>query len=176
MTDAHDPHAAWQKVVESLKAPAHTAELPSLFAAFPDAHVVHLHRDVVQTVTSGASLFAVFRSTYSDAVDPSEVGRYQLETTATWFDRARQARQHLPHNAFTDIAFNDLVADPIATATKICKACDVPWTTATQEAAQARLASLREKHGTHRYTAQDFGLDPDEIRARLADYSTAFGL
>src|SRR5690606_17078896 len=34
-----------------LKAPAHTAELPSLFAAFPDATVVHLHRDVVQTVT-----------------------------------------------------------------------------------------------------------------------------
>src|SRR5690606_22847328 len=52
-----------------LKAPAHCAELPSLFAAFPDACLVHLHRDVVETVASGASLFAVFRSTYSDDVD-----------------------------------------------------------------------------------------------------------
>jgi hypothetical protein len=56
-----------------LKAPAHTAELPALVAAFPGAVVVHLHRDVVETVASGASLFAVFRATYSDEVDPVDI-------------------------------------------------------------------------------------------------------
>ncbi|NLA34804.1 MAG: sulfotransferase, partial [Actinobacteria bacterium] len=53
-----------------LKAPAHTPELAALLEVFPDACVIHLHRDVVDTVTSGCSLFAVFRSTYSEAVDP----------------------------------------------------------------------------------------------------------
>jgi hypothetical protein len=46
-----------------LKAPAHTAEPPHLARAFPGAVIVHLHRDPVQTVASGASLFATFRST-----------------------------------------------------------------------------------------------------------------
>jgi len=159
-----------------LKAPAHTAELPSLFRAFPDAHVVHLHRDVVQTVTSGASLFAVFRSTYSDLVDPVEVGRYQLDTTAIWFDRAMGARDRLPRTSFTDISFDDLIADPIATAERVCRACAVDWTDATADALRARLVTLQEQHGAHRYAPEDFGLDADEILARFARYRSRFGL
>ena len=159
-----------------LKAPAHTAALPSLTKAFPAATVVHLHRDVVETVASGASLFAVFRSTYSDAVDATDVGRYQLETTAMWFDRAMAARAHLPRGVVIDVAYTELAADPVAIAKSICRACDVDWLGASDEAAHRRLAELRSSHGVHRYTAQDFGLDPDEIKERFAKYRSAVGL
>jgi len=159
-----------------LKAPAHTAELPALLAAFPDAIIVHLHRDVVQTVTSGASLFAVFRSTYSDRVDATEVGRYQLDTTALWFERAMRARDAHPHAKVIDVAFTELVADPLATARSIARASDVAWDDATDAALRVRLGEVQEQHGTHRYAPQDFGLDPDEIRARLASYRSRFGL
>jgi len=159
-----------------LKAPAHTAELPSLLAAFPDAFIVQLHRDVVETVTSGASLFAVFRSTYSDDVDPAEVGRYQLDMTATWFERAMRARDAHPGAAFIDIAYAELVADPIATIEAICRGCDVDWTADARRAADVRLQALRQQRGVHKYTPQDFGLDPDEILNRFASYRTRFGL
>jgi LPS sulfotransferase NodH len=159
-----------------LKAPAHTAELPSLFAAFPDARVVQLHRDVVETVTSGASLFAMFRSTYSDEVDPVEVGRYQLETTATWFERAMDARDAHPSAAVLDLAYAELVADPVACARRICRAFEVDWSEASRAAAQARLVELRQRHGSHRYTPEQFGLDPDEIRARFARYRGRYGV
>jgi hypothetical protein len=157
-----------------LKAPAHTAELPSLLAAFPNAGIVHLHRDVVQTVTSGASLFAVFRSTYSDAVDPVDVGRYQLDMTATWFERAMDARAARPGAAVFDVAFADLVADPVGTARAICERFDVAWSEATDAACRLQLGRLREQHGAHRYAPEDFGLDPDEIRERFARYCEAF--
>ena len=159
-----------------LKAPAHTAELPRVLGAFPDAIVVHLHRDVVQTVTSGASLFAAFRSTYSDDVDAAEVGRYQLDTTATWFDRAMRARDALTAGRVLDVAFTELVADPIATARAICRAADVAWSDATETALRVRLGELQEQHGAHRYAPQDFGLDPEEIRERFAGYRSRFGL
>lgn len=159
-----------------LKAPAHTAELPSLMAAFPDALVIHLHRDVVQTVTSGASLFAVFRSTYSDGVEGADVGAYQLETTARWFDRAMQAREALPPGSVLDIAFPDLAADPIATAKAICGVAGVGWTEASDEAARVRLGDLNNQHGAHKYAPEDFGLDRDRILERLAGYRSRFGL
>ncbi|MGV8996462.1 MAG: sulfotransferase family protein [Parvibaculaceae bacterium] len=159
-----------------LKAPAHTAELRALLAAFPDAHVVHLHRDVVQTVTSGASLFAVFRSTYSDHVDAAELGRYQLDMTQTWFDRAMQARDNHRHASFTDVAFTDLARDPVATAKVVCAACDIAWTDATETAAQARLTDLSKQHGAHKYAPEDFGLDADEIRSRFTAYTSRFGV
>ncbi|HEX2593457.1 MAG TPA: sulfotransferase [Rhizomicrobium sp.] len=157
-----------------LKAPAHTAELPSLLAAFPDAHIVHLHRDVVQTVTSGASLFATFRSTYSDSVDAADVGRYQFEMTARWFDRAMDARDANRTMRITDIAFPELVADPIATVRAICCAADVEWSAATQAATEERLQALTEKHGAQRFTPEDFGLNRDEITARFARYRSRF--
>lgn len=159
-----------------LKAPAHTAELDSLLAVFPDACIVHLHRDVVQTVTSGASLFAVFRSTYSDEVDPVELGRYQLDTTALWFERAMKARDAHPGAQFVDVAFPELASDPIKVARAICAACDVEWTTGSQEAAKERLEELNRQHGTHRYAPEDFGLAPDDIRERLSSYRSQFGL
>ena len=75
-----------------LKAPAHTAELDHLAAAFPGVVVVHLHRDVVETVASGASLFAVYRCTYSDDVEPVDVGRFLADQTELWLHRAATAR------------------------------------------------------------------------------------
>jgi LPS sulfotransferase NodH len=156
-----------------LKAPAHTGELQSLLAAFPDACVVQLHRDVVDTITSGASLFAVFRSTYSDEVDPAEVGRYQLDATARWFERAMAVRDALPASTparFLDMPFAELVADPIAAARRICAAFDVDWSADADALLGARLADLNRQHGSHRYTPQQFGLDPDEIRERFRRY------
>jgi hypothetical protein len=75
-----------------LKAPAHTAELDHLAAAFPGAVVIPIHRDIVTTVTSGTNLFAVYQSTYSDDVDPLDVGRRQLDHSELWFRRAHEFR------------------------------------------------------------------------------------
>ena len=160
-----------------LKAPAHTGELAALLAAFPDADIVHLHRDVVDTVTSGASLFAVFRSTYSDRVDPAEVGAYQMETTARWFERAMAVRAAPPAGArFLDLPFRELVADPVAAVRRIGQAFDVDWDDDVQSALAARRAELDQQHGAHRYTPQQFGLDPDQVRERFAAYSAWAGL
>ncbi len=106
-----------------LKAPAHCAELASLVEAFPDAMVVHLHRDIVETIASGASLFAVFRSTYSDSVDPRDVGRYQTEQTALWLDRTLAFRDGPEARGsgarFVDLDYRALVAEPLTAVRRI---------------------------------------------------------
>ena len=96
--DLGPSYRAYRRVLQALdrgdgrrwvvKAPPHTAELPHLVAAFPGAVIVHLHRDIVETIASGASLFAVFRSSYSDEVDAADVGRFQADQTELWFRRA----------------------------------------------------------------------------------------
>ncbi|HVN84340.1 MAG TPA: hypothetical protein VMW17_05785 [Candidatus Binatia bacterium] len=40
-------------------APAHVAELDHLVSACRGAVIVHLHRDIVETIASGASLYAI---------------------------------------------------------------------------------------------------------------------
>ncbi len=155
-----------------LKAPAHTAELRHLVAAFPGAVVVHLHRDIVETVASASSLFAVFRSTYSDHVDGADVGRYQTDQTERWLRRAAAFRSS-PASAdatFVDLDYTDLVRNPAGAVTSICAAAGLdppPDPAAFVDAHHA--AHPRHGNGAHRYTAADFGLDEHELRERFGD-------
>jgi hypothetical protein len=162
-----------------LKAPAHTAELPSLLAAFPDAVVVQLHRDVVETVASGASLFSVFRSTYSDTVDAVDVGAFQARQTALWFERAVSFRNRCDaqgRGCFVDVAYRDLVRDPIAVARSIYRAADLEWSRSVEQALGAHAESnTQHGHGKHHYSPEEFVLDPAELRERFSAYRKRFG-
>lgn len=155
-----------------LKAPAHTAELDHLVAAFPGATIVHLHRDIVETVASGASLFAVFRSTYSDDVDPVEVGRFQAAQTELWFRRAHAFRSSPAAEAatFVDVDYRQLVADPASALESVYHGAGIDPPRDVPGMINAyRVAHPRRARGTHRYAPDDFGLDPDELRHRFAD-------
>jgi len=154
-----------------LKAPPHLAELPHLVAAFPGAVVVHLHRDIVETVASGASLFAVFRSTFSDEVDAADVGRFQADQTEDWFRRAAAYRTDPASAAatFVDLRYEDLVRDPAAAIAAVYAAADLdPPADPAAFVAAYHDAHPRRAHGTHHYTAADFGLDERELRERFA--------
>jgi hypothetical protein len=154
-----------------LKAPAHTAELRHLVDAFPGAVVVHLHRDIVHTIASGASLFATFRATYSDEVDAADVGRCQADQTELWFRRALEYRRGsaAPGATFLDLDYDDLVRDPQAVIRSVYTAAELeaPDDLAGFVAAYDD-ANPRDAHGTHRYRAADFGLDERELRERFS--------
>jgi hypothetical protein len=154
-----------------LKAPAHTAEIRHLVGAFPGAVVVHLHRDIVETIASGASLFATFRSTYSDDVDPSDVGRFQSDQSELWLRRAVAARSDVGTDAatFLDLDYRALVGDTLATVGAIYAAADMdPPPDLDAFIAADRRARPRNAHGAHSYRPDDFGLDGDALRERFA--------
>jgi len=154
-----------------LKAPAHVAELDHLVSAFPAAVIVHLHREIVETIASGASLFAVFRSTYSDQVDPVDVGRFQADQTELWLRRA-VAYRATPASAaatFVDLDYRELVADPAAAATKLYRGAGMePPANFEQLIAEYHARNPRHVHGSHIYAPADFGLDPHELRERFS--------
>src|SRR5262249_57108813 len=60
----HCPRQRWV-----LKAPLHLPGLRALFATYPDANVIMLHRDPLEVVASVASLHVTLRRTFSDAVE-----------------------------------------------------------------------------------------------------------
>ncbi|GGV19220.1 sulfotransferase [Actinomadura cremea] len=154
-----------------LKAPAHTAELPSLAAAFPGAIVIILHRDIVRTIASGASLFCVFRTTYSDHVDPADVGRFQTDQTELWLRRARAFRLSPQADAVTvlDIAYDDLVHDTRAVLDQIYTTAGLAPGDPNGLIDAYHAAHPRAGKGAHHYTAADFALNEADLRTRLAN-------
>ena len=159
-----------------LKTPAHLGYLDVLLDELPAAHIVHSHRDPVAVVTSGASLNTTLWRTHADAVDPHEVGRQWIERMGWSCDRALAARARLPAERFTDVAFTDAVADPIAAASRVLDAVGLDRRDDAVAAMETWLAQdhKREALPVHRYAPEDFGLSADQIRERFAAYTEQF--
>ena len=159
-----------------LKTPDHLGYLDVLLAEFPDAHIVHSHRDPVAVITSGASLNTTLWRTHGDDVDPREVGRQWLERMGWACDRAMAARAAIPAAQITDVAFADATADPIGTAASILGAVGLDSTDGSVAAMQAWITQDRKRESlpVHRYSAADFGLTDGQIDERFADYNQRF--
>ena len=65
--------------------------------------------------------------------------------------------------------------DPVETVAALCDRLGVAFDDASRQAVQQWIDDHpQDKHGVHRYTAADFGLDPDRLRARFDFYSRRF--
>ncbi len=160
-----------------LKTPAHLGYLDTLFATFPGAHVVHMHRDPLDTIPSGASLNTTLWRMHADDVDPSRVGRQWIERMAWTNRRALAVRDRMPDadQRFTDVWFRDAVSDPLGQVQRIYDAVGTELTVEARVAMTAWLAEdAREKLPAHRYTAEAFGLSEREIREEFAEYTSRF--
>ena len=70
---------------------------------------------------------------------------------------------------------SDFSAPTYATVAELCDRLGVAFDDASQQAVQRWIDDHpQDKHGVHRYTAADFGLDPDRLRARFDFYARRF--
>jgi hypothetical protein len=149
-----------------------------LFETYPDAGVVLTHRDPLEVVASVASLHTTLRSTFSDAVDAVAVG---AEAAGRWADGIARALGErdagcAPRERFVDVLYPDLVRDPIAAVRRVYQQFDLPLTDAIEGSMRRFVAANpKDKHGHHRYTLAQFGLDRDQERERYRAYRERFG-
>ena len=75
------------------------------------------------------------------------------------------------------VEYRDFVADPLAAAQRICKQLDLELTPAAEAGMRQWMEDRpKDRHGAHRYTAEEFGLTTDEIRERMAGYIDHYGI
>ena len=156
-----------------------TCGLEHLLAKYPDARIVFTHRDPVDSMTSYASLTSLVRTMGSDNVDRVEIAR-------DWTSRLRQAVDHgfrvrengnYPDALFYDMQFSDFARDQFSVVKSIYETFDLPIS--DEGAAQMRAFidnNPKGKHGTHTYTPEEFGVDPEKVRAEFQFYIERFGL
>jgi hypothetical protein len=160
-----------------LKTPGHLMWLDALLEVFPDAMLVQTHRNPTQVLASVSSLMSAMRSSVSDAVDPRQIGREQLDAWAWGMARTMAVRDRLPEGRVVDVRYEDTVQDPLGTTRRIYEHFDLELTPAVEQGVRDYLAANpRDKHGSHTYTLEEFGLDRDEVDATFAAYRERFGV
>ncbi|MBW8825841.1 MAG: sulfotransferase [Acidobacteria bacterium] len=159
-----------------LKNPSHTFGLAAMLETFPDARFVHIYRDPAASIVSGCSLIAsmgIGEGTFT----PEELGAHRLRIWSLAAERMDVARAGRPDRQFCDVDYRDFVADPLAAAHGIYKQLDLELTPAAEAAMRQWMDDRpKDKHGAHRYTAEEFGLSTGEIRERMAGYIDRYGI
>jgi hypothetical protein len=104
------------------KLPANFAHLGFLCLAVPNAHIVHVRRDPLDTCMSCFSkLFAEGQLHF--AYDLGELGRY-YQSYARLMDHWRAV---LPPGAMLEVQYEELVADPEPQARRLLAHCALEW-------------------------------------------------
>jgi hypothetical protein len=156
-----------------LKAPSHLSDLPALFAVYPDARIVHLHRDPARTVPSTISLMATLRLMRRHTLDIGGLAQALMRGLAASLEKAMAERAEgtVRDAQFVDLRYADLMRDPLAAIARLYRQLDLDLDPAAEALMRACLAARpRARHGAHGYALEDFGLDRDDLHARYARY------
>ncbi len=168
----HNPRERWV-----LKSTGYHWGLEAICRLYPDARIVMTHRDPLKIIPSHCSLVSMACSMGSEAVDRNEIGQMWSKS---WEEAMRRGvvfrESDLPaaRGAF-DMHFAGIMKDPIGMAQKIYGHFGIPMTDEALRRMRTFIAgNPRDRHGTHRYTLEQFGLDRAKERARYRFYQDYF--
>jgi len=164
-----------------LKSPGHVQYLPTLLETYPDAAVVQTHRDPLTVMASVSSITHTVQSFFCDNVDRLSVGRNQLNFWSLLLQKLVEGREILSDRAdqFFDVQFQDIINNPLEIVRKTYEHFDFKLKNETEKRMErhleeSRLEKFREKHGTHRYTPEMFGLDKTRDSKLFSEYCERF--
>ncbi|MEX0665605.1 MAG: sulfotransferase [Acidimicrobiia bacterium] len=159
----------------ALKTPQHCLELDALLARYPDARLVMTHRDPVTVVASLCSLVRSLSGTFSDADHGAYINAHWTAVAAELVERVMTWRGTHDDAIFVDVAYDDLVADPIAAVRSVYERGGDELTPSAESAMRGYLAEHPHgEHGRHRYDLDALGLDAGALRDRFATYRSRF--
>jgi len=171
-------HLQWRCPGEHwvLKAPSHLMALDALFQVYPDAQLVLTHRDPLKVLPSCASFAYVLRSPFTGPIDRRQLG---AEVSRRWADSARLLTglrgQEKHAGQFFDVSYQELTSDPLGMVRRIYRHFQRELTPEAVEAMSAYIAqNPKDKNGAHRYSLEEFGLDPGAERRNFQEYTDFF--
>jgi hypothetical protein len=160
-----------------LKAPGHLFALDALLKRYPDARIIQTHRDPLRVMASMASHATVLRRAFSDRVSPRQIA-------ADWTDRWARAlegflavRDRSTGSRFLDLSYDEIEHSPLETIERVYEFLGWPLTPAARGAMTTFIAANpKNKHGVHRYSLAEYGLDASTELERFRRYCERFAI
>jgi hypothetical protein len=130
-----------------LKSPDHIYSLDKLLTAFPDAVIIQTHRDPVEVVRSQIRLTKILEAMFARPRENEQIAiseARKIEQMLGYITRFRDAYPNVA-GRFIDVAYRELVSDPLAVVRRIYEQLDIRLTELAAERMR-RLASTRSRY------------------------------
>lgn len=157
-----------------LKSPHHLMAAETILDEFDDCKVVMTHRSPTSAVPSYASMVQATMSQYSDQVDPKQIGPYWSDRFAETLSRFTEVRARRS-DRFVDVPFEATATQPVETAARVM--ADLGLAVGADDLQAFRdycEVNREERHGSHSYSAEDFGLSTEQIETDFAFYTEEY--
>jgi hypothetical protein len=154
----------------------HGRRMHELFDTYPDARVIWVHRDPVQTAASSVMLMAELDGGISGNVDWEKTAQFCIELT-------RSNINHTMTDPIVDdprihhVRYPDFVADPVNTLRGYYEKFDVPFRADTEAAMRDYLKNNKgDRYGKFKYATDLLRTDIDALHKEFAPFRERFGL
>jgi len=138
---------------------------------------VMTHRDPAKVVPSYASIVSSILPTADGERDVISLGREISVHLREGMENAIAARSRLGDARFLDVHHRELVSDPEGTIRRVYAWLGLELTPPVWSTIAAwQEANRVGAHGTHSYTAEQYGLTIDQIRSDYAFYIKHFDI
>jgi hypothetical protein len=156
------------------KNPALSPKLASVLERFPDAKIICLVRSPFEMVPSYVSMMDFsWRATGNPARDDS-LRDFVVAMAQHWYRHPLEVLDALPGEQAVILRYDDLVGDPEAAVTAIYEQFGFEMTPAFVDTLRAEADRAKRYHSRHKYSLENAGLTPEQIRAEFADILTRF--
>ncbi len=160
-----------------LKAPHYKFHMEMIDEVYPDVRFVFTHRDPVKSIPSYFSFFMNYLPVGTvERFGKEKLARDMYQHLLEGMHTAVASRHRLGEERFVDVSQRRLNANTLPTLERLYEGLDLPFTgTFADAVARWQGANHSGAHGSHRYTAGEYGFSDDEIRSDFAFYSERFG-
>ena len=153
-----------------LKCADHIIDLPALLKVFPNASIVHLHRNPNKMLPSFCYLqrdvVDIWRET---PIDPKALGEISLNRYDLLIDSTmKHETMRDDPDQFIDLYYDQFVADPIATVNKLFSHFN--YNLDDKGVSEMKTFLNRTRKPNNPYQLSTFDLTPEKINQRYANY------
>jgi hypothetical protein len=153
------------------KNPAMTPKLESVGEWFPDAKVIELVRNPLQTIPSYISLMQFTYEVLNIPVATADLNEYVLEMARHWYEYPQAQLDGRSSDLALTVRYNDLVADPQSTVSEIYENFGFRISRGFGRVLEAEAEEARRYQSRHEYSLEAFGLSRERI---LDEYQEVF--
>lgn len=152
------------------KCPYHMWYMDTLLKVFPDACIVHTHRDITKALPSVCSLSAITGTKLQRDLNLDETGAFFRKFLRRGVNRSQAVRRHLDPARIIDVPLREVTRDPVDALRRIYDHFGFHFNDSfATQIRRFKMQNPKHKHGAHRYSLEEFGLDEASVRAEFSD-------
>ena len=154
----------------------HASRFPAFFDAYPDARVLYIHRDPVQSIASRIQMTADLTEGLTGTVDMAEQSRLHTSLGRAGF-HAILANPMIDDPRIHHVRYQDFMADQVATIRGFYDFAGTVLSADAESAMRAYLAASRgDRYGKFRYSTDLIDGDVQALHDEFAPYRARFGI